>query len=115
MGITCHVDHAVFDCQRLEGAWPYFVCLIDHSAGLLLGTCRLFHRRLLYIVVCYCFYYKIDLGFGQNTYPRWPKESRASSRWERVYTEGARLVLSVLGSRFSVSWRCVFREGALDD
>ena len=45
----------------------------------------------------YCFYYRIDLGFGQNIYPRWFEESRASSRQECVYSDGARLVLSVLG------------------
>ena len=45
----------------------------------------------------YCSYYRIDLGIGQNTYPRWFEESRASSRRERVYSDGARLVLSVLG------------------
>jgi len=52
------------------------------------------------IVVCYCFYYRIDLGFGQNAYPRWVEESKASSRRERVDSEGARLVLFVLDSRF---------------
>jgi hypothetical protein len=88
-------------CQRLEGAWLYFVFLIDHSAGPLLGTCRLFQLTLPYIVIYYCFCYRIDFGFGQNAYLRWLKASRVSSRRERVHSEGARLVQRfVLGSRF---------------
>lgn len=56
IGITCHVHHAVSMCQRLEGASPYFVCLIDPTASPLLGTCCLSHR-MLYIVVWHRFYY----------------------------------------------------------